>query len=84
MHPSPPPPAATPDCQDLVNMLLAAAVQADAALTDTHRNLQRAAGHPQAAADLSDAAAALSQVRDALLHAADELTVLTESRPAHR
>ena len=68
-----PRPAATvhDDRQDVVNQLLAAALHARA----TRASVLRAAAlspadQPQAAADLTDAATALTRIHDALLRAA--------------
>lgn len=69
MHPS----ATTHDQhQDVVNLLLAAALQARATLEEVHRALRLVpAGQPQAAADLTDTARALTRVHDILLRTAD-------------
>lgn len=59
------------DRQDVVNHLLAAALQARAALQDVLRTAALTPGdQPQAAADLTDAAAALARIHDNLLRAA--------------
>ena len=62
------------DLQDLINTLLATAVQAAAVLTHTTRvaNFTAAAGHQRAAADLADTAGSLVRIRDAMMRAADE------------
>ena len=73
--PSTPEPCAAvqPDQQDLVNMLLAAAMQATAALSQTRRAARLpAAEQPQIAADLDEAARALVRIRDMMLRAADQ------------
>jgi hypothetical protein len=76
MYPPPESPAATPpDEQDLINTFLAGAVQA-AALTGTHQAIRRAAGQPHVAAELAEAAHALTRVRDAMLRAADEIAAV--------
>jgi hypothetical protein len=77
MYPPPESPAATPpDDQDLINTFLAGAVQAAAALTGTHQAIRRAAGQPHVAAELAEAAHALTRVRDAMLRAADEIAAV--------
>ena len=67
------PGAAEPaDEQDLINALLAAALEAAAALNGTHHvAMLSACVQPQAASDLTAAAAALTQIRDTMLRTAD-------------
>ena len=85
MHQPPEAPAAAPaEPQDVVNMLLAAAVQATAALRDSHHIVQLTVSEPQISADLADTAGALTRIRDALLRTADELSTLVESDPHPR
>ena len=70
MHPIP----ATTAQQDLVNQLLAAALHTRATLEQTRRTIASTPpSQPQAAADLTDAAIALTHTLDALLDAADVL-----------
>jgi hypothetical protein len=60
------------DHQDVVNRLLAAAIQTRATLDSVlHAAAVSPADQPQAAADLADAATALTRVHDALMHAAN-------------
>lgn len=59
------------DHQDLVNRLLAAALQTRATIEQVHHTATLThAEHPQAAADLADAATALDRIYHALLRAA--------------
>jgi hypothetical protein len=59
------------DRQDLVNQLLAATVQTRATIEKVlHAAAVSPADQPQAAADLTDAAAALARIHDTLLRAA--------------
>ncbi|GAA4964630.1 hypothetical protein [Actinoplanes utahensis] len=79
MHP-PPTATAHHNRQDVVNQLLAAALHARATRQKVLRAAARSpAGQPQAAADLADAATALTRIHDALLRAAD--TGEMETRP---
>lgn len=73
--PSEPGAAGPADQQDLVNALLAAALQAVVALSNTSHAaaVLNAAAQPQPAADLTTAAHALTQIRDMLLSTADDL-----------
>ena len=85
MHPPPEPPTAPPtDQQDLVNMLLASAVEAAAALSKAHRAVELTADEPQTAADLADTASALTRIRDAMLRAADEITASNDADAPYR
>lgn len=60
------------DPQDLVNQLLAAVLQTRATLDKVRRAAALSpADQPQAAADLTDAATALTRIHDTLLRAAD-------------
>ncbi|MEV4283453.1 hypothetical protein [Actinoplanes xinjiangensis] len=70
--PSTPAPTGHYDRQDLINELLAVTLQTRATIATVLRAaaVSRAA-QPQAAADLTDAAAALARTHDNLLRAAD-------------
>ena len=73
---SPPPTVTTHhDQQDIVNHLLAAALQARATLQDVLRTAALSpADQPQAAADLMDTATTLTRIYDRLIRAADNIT----------
>ena len=74
MPATPQPPAAQTDQQDVVNQLLAGAMQATEVLNETRRAAALlAAEQPEAAANLTDAATAWAETREAMLRAADEL-----------
>ena len=74
MPATPPPPDTRADHQDLVNQLLAGALQAAAVLGKTRQAVALlATREPQAAAHLADAATAWARTRDAMVRAADDL-----------
>ena len=74
MPATPPPPDTHTDHQDLVNQLLAGAMDAAAVLRKTHQAVALLVTRaPQAAAHLADAAVAWARTRDAMVRAADEL-----------
>ncbi|MEV4281526.1 hypothetical protein [Actinoplanes xinjiangensis] len=68
------------DKQDVINELLAAALQSVAAMHLARHAIDAAIGtHPDAAAALADTAVALISIRDALLHAADSVAALPDA-----